>query len=137
MNSQEHAFHEFAEFAAKLKDDEKSEAQTFLVHLLEAFSLSASNGETDATLAHRMGEGLGVRASGEVSILSFPTSVLRPLSFSVPFSAFASVSLANQSKPEMHSKGGAFLPHPCVGPQIKMTQRRRCCHQCVMFIMDA
>jgi hypothetical protein len=28
---------------------------------------SASNGESDATLAHRMGEGLGVRAMLEVS----------------------------------------------------------------------
>ncbi len=41
----------------------------FVEDLFEAFSLSASKGrETDATLAHRMGEGLGVRASGEVSI---------------------------------------------------------------------
>jgi hypothetical protein len=31
MNSQERAFHEFAEFAAKLKGDEKSDAQTFQV----------------------------------------------------------------------------------------------------------
>jgi hypothetical protein len=30
MNSQERAFHAFAEFAARLKGDEKSEAQTFL-----------------------------------------------------------------------------------------------------------
>lgn len=37
MTSQERAFHEFAEFAAKLKGDEKSEAQTFIFHLLEAF----------------------------------------------------------------------------------------------------
>jgi len=42
MNSQERAFHEFAEFAAKLKGDEKSEAQTFLFHLLEAFSHDAN-----------------------------------------------------------------------------------------------
>jgi hypothetical protein len=39
MNSQERAFHEFAEFAAKPKGDEKSEGQTFLFHLLEAFTL--------------------------------------------------------------------------------------------------
>jgi hypothetical protein len=37
MNSQERAFHEFAEFAAKLKGDEKSDTQTFLLHLFEAF----------------------------------------------------------------------------------------------------
>src|ERR1039458_7914072 len=45
MNSQERAFHEFAEFAAKLKGDEKSEAQTFLFHLLEAFSSQPWSGE--------------------------------------------------------------------------------------------
>ena len=42
MNSEERAFHEFAEFAAKLKGDEKREAQTFLFHLLEAFSHDAN-----------------------------------------------------------------------------------------------
>jgi hypothetical protein len=42
MTSQERAFQEFAEFAAKLKGDEKSEAQTFLFHLLEAFGHDAN-----------------------------------------------------------------------------------------------
>ena len=42
MNSQERAFHDFAEFAANLKGDEKSEAQTFLFHLLEAFNHDAN-----------------------------------------------------------------------------------------------
>jgi hypothetical protein len=37
MNSQERAFHDFAEFAAILNGDEKSDAQTFLFHLFEAF----------------------------------------------------------------------------------------------------
>lgn len=37
MTSQERSFHEFAEFAAKLKGDEKSEAQLFLIRLLETF----------------------------------------------------------------------------------------------------
>ena len=37
MTSQEKAFVQFAQFAARLKGDEKSEAQTFLFHLLEAF----------------------------------------------------------------------------------------------------
>jgi hypothetical protein len=36
MTSQERAFQDFASLAAKLKGDEKSEAQTFLFHLLEA-----------------------------------------------------------------------------------------------------
>ena len=39
MTSQERAFAEFAKFTARLKGDEKSEAQTFLLHLLEAFGL--------------------------------------------------------------------------------------------------
>ena len=37
MTSQERAFHEFAEFAAQLDGDEKSEAQLFLIRLFEAF----------------------------------------------------------------------------------------------------
>ena len=37
MTSLEKAHRDFAQFAAKLKGDEKSEAQTFLFHLLAAF----------------------------------------------------------------------------------------------------
>ena len=37
MTSLEKALRDFAQFAAKLKGDEKSEAQTFLFHLLAAF----------------------------------------------------------------------------------------------------
>ena len=37
MTSQERAFHDFAQFAAAMKGDEKSEAQLFLIRLLEAF----------------------------------------------------------------------------------------------------
>ena len=37
MTSQERAFQEFADFAAKLQGDEKSEAQLFLIQLLAAF----------------------------------------------------------------------------------------------------
>ena len=37
MTSREKRFRDFADFAAKLKGDEKSEAQTFLFHLLESF----------------------------------------------------------------------------------------------------
>jgi hypothetical protein len=37
MTSQERAFFEFAAFAANLNGDEKSEAQTFLLHLLDPF----------------------------------------------------------------------------------------------------
>ena len=37
MTSLEKGLREFAQFAAKLKGDEKSDAQTFLFHLLAAF----------------------------------------------------------------------------------------------------
>ena len=37
MTSLEKGLRDFAQFAAKLKGDEKSEAQTFLFHLLAAF----------------------------------------------------------------------------------------------------
>ena len=37
MTSQERGFQDFADFAAKLEGDEKSEAQTFIFHLLEAY----------------------------------------------------------------------------------------------------
>lgn len=42
MTSQEQAFQDFVNFAATLKGDEKSEAQTFLFHLLEAFNHDAN-----------------------------------------------------------------------------------------------
>ena len=42
VTSQEKAKQEFAEFVAKLKGDEKSEAQTFLFHLLAAFGHEAT-----------------------------------------------------------------------------------------------
>jgi SAM-dependent methyltransferase len=54
MNSQERAFHEFAEFATKLKGDEKSEAQTFLFHLLEAFSHDANTLPEGCTFEYRV-----------------------------------------------------------------------------------
>jgi hypothetical protein len=50
MNSQEQALRNFAEFAAKLNGDRRSEAQTFQFHLPEAFNhetntfLGLSNG---------------------------------------------------------------------------------------------
>jgi hypothetical protein len=54
MNSQERAFHEFAEFAVKLKGDEKSEAQTFLFHLLEAFNHDADTLPEGCTFEYRV-----------------------------------------------------------------------------------
>src|SRR5437773_5768070 len=54
MNSQERAFHDFAEFAAKLKGDEKSEAQTFLFHLLEAFGHDANTLPESCTFEYRV-----------------------------------------------------------------------------------
>ena len=54
MTSQERAFHEFAEFAAKLKGDEKSEAQTYLFHLLEAFSHDPNTLPENCTFEYRV-----------------------------------------------------------------------------------
>jgi len=42
MTSLERALRDLAQFAAKLKGDEKSEAQTFLFHLFEAFDQDAN-----------------------------------------------------------------------------------------------
>ena len=50
---------QFAEFAAKLKGDEKSEAQTFLFHLLEAFGHNANTLPEGSSFEYR------VRAPGE------------------------------------------------------------------------
>ena len=54
MNSQERAFQEFAEFAAKLKGDEKSDAQTFLLHLFEAFTHDANTLPEGCTFEYRV-----------------------------------------------------------------------------------
>jgi hypothetical protein len=54
MTSHERAFHDFAEFAAKLKGDEKSEAQTFLFHLLEAFNHDANTLPENCTFEYRV-----------------------------------------------------------------------------------
>jgi type II restriction/modification system DNA methylase subunit YeeA len=54
MTSQERAFHEFSAFAARLKGDEKSEAQTFLFHLLEAFSHNANTLPEGSTFEYRV-----------------------------------------------------------------------------------
>jgi len=54
MTSQERAFHDFAKYAAALKGDEKSEAQTFLFHLLEAFSHDANTLPEGCTFEYRV-----------------------------------------------------------------------------------
>jgi SAM-dependent methyltransferase len=54
MTSQEKAFQDFADFAAKLKGDEKSEAQTFLFHLLEAFNHDANTLPEGCTFEYRV-----------------------------------------------------------------------------------
>jgi SAM-dependent methyltransferase len=54
MTSQERAFQEFADFAAKLKGDEKSEAQTFLFHLFEAFGHDANTLPEASTFEYRV-----------------------------------------------------------------------------------
>ena len=59
VTSQEKALHQFAEFAARLKGDEKSEAQTFLFHLLAAFGHHPNTLPEGSTFEYR------VRVDGE------------------------------------------------------------------------
>jgi SAM-dependent methyltransferase len=54
VTSQEKAFQDFADFAAALKGDEKSEAQTFLFHLLEAFNHDANTLPEGCTFEYRV-----------------------------------------------------------------------------------
>ncbi len=54
MTSQERAFHDFAEYAANLKGDEKSDAQTFLLHLFEAFGHNANTLPENCTFEYRV-----------------------------------------------------------------------------------
>ena len=54
MTSQEKAFQDFAAFAAQLKGDEKSEAQTFLFHLLEAYGHDANTLPEGASFEYRI-----------------------------------------------------------------------------------
>ncbi len=54
MTSLEKALHDFAQFAAKLKGDEKSEAQTFLFHLLAAFGHDANTLPEGSTFEYRV-----------------------------------------------------------------------------------
>ncbi len=54
MTSQEQGFHDFAAFAARLKGDEKSEAQTFLFHLLEAFNHDPNTLPENSTFEYRV-----------------------------------------------------------------------------------
>src|SRR2546422_11072901 len=54
MTSQEKALLAFAQFAAKLKGDEKSEAQTFLFHLLEAFGHNPNTLPEGCTFEYRV-----------------------------------------------------------------------------------
>src|SRR5712664_545668 len=59
MTSHEKALRDFAQFAAKLKGDEKSEAQTFLFHLLAAFGHDPNTLPEGCTFEYR------VRFSGD------------------------------------------------------------------------
>ena len=54
MTSQEKAFRDFAKFAGGLKGDEKSEAQTFLFHLLEAFGHDGNTLPEGCTFEYRV-----------------------------------------------------------------------------------
>lgn len=59
MTSQERTFHEFAQFATRLKGDEKSEAQLFLIQLLDAFGHDGLRLPEGSTFEYR------VRFSGQ------------------------------------------------------------------------
>ena len=54
MTSLEKALRDFAQFAARLKGDEKSEAQTFLFHLLAAFGHDPSTLPEGSTFEYRV-----------------------------------------------------------------------------------
>jgi len=54
MTSLEKALRDFAQFAAKLKGDEKSEAQTFLFHLLAAFGHDPNTLPEGSTFEYRV-----------------------------------------------------------------------------------
>jgi len=54
VTSLEKALRDLAQFAAKLKGDEKSEAQTFLFHLLAAFGHSPNTLPESSTFEHAM-----------------------------------------------------------------------------------
>ena len=54
VTSQEKAFQAFAQFAANLKGDEKSEAQTYLFHLLEAFGHDPNTLPEGCTFEYRV-----------------------------------------------------------------------------------
>ena len=54
MTSLEKGLRDFAQFAAKLKGDEKIEAQTFLFHLLAAFGHDANTLPEGSTFEYRV-----------------------------------------------------------------------------------
>jgi len=54
MTSLEKALRDFAQFAAKLKGDEKREAQTFLFHLLAAFGHDPNTLPEGSTFEYRV-----------------------------------------------------------------------------------
>jgi hypothetical protein len=73
MTSQESAFAEFAAFAARLKGDEKSEAQTFVFHLLEAFGHDA-NTRLNLQCATREADGQQITRPGLPGCVPDPES---------------------------------------------------------------
>ncbi len=54
MTSLEKGLRDFAEFAAKLNGDEKSEAQTFLFHLLAIFGHDSNTLPEGSTFEYRV-----------------------------------------------------------------------------------
>ena len=54
MNALERGFHDFADFAARLNGDEKSEAQLFLIQLLDAFGHDGLKLPESSTFEYRV-----------------------------------------------------------------------------------
>ena len=70
MTSLEKALRDFAQFAAKLKGDEKSEAQTFLFQLLAAFGHDPNTLPEGSTFEYRVrsprpSDGTGIKGEGQ------------------------------------------------------------------------
>ena len=78
MTSLEKGLRDFAQFAAKLKGDEKSEAQTFLFHLLAAFGHDPNTLPEGSTFEHRVHFSSPPIPKKPLAALSLPMSLDSP-----------------------------------------------------------
>lgn len=80
MTSQERAFHDLAAFAATLKGDKKSETQTFLFHLLEAFGHDPNTLPEGSTFESRVRfSGQRTKFAGMASIRLIISKICSPV----------------------------------------------------------